>query len=931
MALQMSHTSRMMMEQPLSKRYDPQHHGARCDICPLRNGGELSEGEWAPVGPELHPGAEVIAIAESPGLEEVARGRPLVGRSGGEWNAALLAVAKTRPQIDLTLTILCKPPGQPSGAWSRMDKKLDQMNRKRSKEGLDPLPHPMTCCRPRLLAEVQNYKYVITLGKTATNAITGMSSSIHAVRGGPIWIDEDWRWTSEEGARMVMPTLHPSFIRRAPSWRGVLHSDLAKAFRWFTGCLRWEDPETLWRPTPAELIQWLSQPAPFWTYDVETDGKDAMTCGLRTIAIAIPDLDQVGKVARGDVYQVSRAVGISLLSADGRTRFYSPEDERRIKDILVAAMTDGRVWVGHNAGFFDRLVIEHHLGVTPAPLVDTLFPTRFRAPDLPKGLKVIGSVLTDVERWETTEKGVKIATGATDDDELLRYNIVDAVVNARIVVPLIDAATQAGAFRSLIPEFKPGDWPADTPWNLFEVDHKTQEMCVEMHRSGVWVDQKIRRELELEYVISVKRRKKNLDEMARSIGIKKLDVRSIDDSGFNPGSTDQIRDLFYNKWGLSIPPHMDSRDFFTESGLPGTGDVVLRGHLSNPNISPEQKIFIKELRLYRREKNKILGTVLLPMQRRDVDPKKGLVWYDGRVRSNWNAHTTSVGRLSSSGPNLQNIGNRKGQGRLKSIFAAPPGRAFIGADLDQAHLRIAASFWQIPRLLECFVEGKDPHNLLAYDIFGSKFKHADGWGPDGFSLMKKPQGGQAKAMRDVMKTFRYASIYWADPSTVWQVLTSTETDDGKLPYLDIEPREVRHFHQQWLEAEPEWAHAWTRMLEVYKRQGYMEEPVLGRRSGSLSDGKKNEVVNFPVLAAESSLMRLAEQKVISAFPFGFAGPGTGLIHQCHDSVCIEVPDEGEEQLEKWRGLVEECMTINVPGWEVTLTSEADVGRNLKEV
>ena len=94
------------MEQPLSQHYDPQHCGARCDICPLRYGGELSDGEWAPVGPELHPGASVLAVAESPGLEEVARGRPLIGRSGGEWNTALRAIAKKRPDIDLTHVIL---------------------------------------------------------------------------------------------------------------------------------------------------------------------------------------------------------------------------------------------------------------------------------------------------------------------------------------------------------------------------------------------------------------------------------------------------------------------------------------------------------------------------------------------------------------------------------------------------------------------------------------------------------------------------------------------------------------------------------------------------------------------------------------------------------------------------------------------------------
>ena len=327
-----------------------------------------------------------------------------------------------------------------------------------------------------------------------------------------------------------------------------------------------------------------------------------------------------------------------------------------------------------------------------------------------------------------------------------------------------------------------------------------------------------------------------------------------------------------------------------------------------------------------------------------MDEKKGLVHEDGRVRSTWNAHVTSVGRLSSSGPNLQNIGNRKGQGRLKKIFAAPPGRILVGADLDQAHLRITACYWQIPRLLECFDTGKDPHNLLAYDVFGNDFKNASGWGPDGFSLDRKPGGGEAKAMRDVMKTFRYASIYWADPTTVWQVLTSTETDDGRMPYLKFETREVRHFHNKWLEAEPEWEVAWKNMMQMYDHQGFMVEPVLGRRSGPLSDGKENEVVNFPILAAESSIMRLAEQAIINEFPFDYAGKGTGMIHQCHDSIAVEIPlpdgidpnwapgrGEMHPEIKRIQNTVEECMTVTIPGWEVTMTAEADVGRSLKDV
>jgi len=909
----------------------PKQCGARCDECPLGPNGALQKDEWRPVMGEFHSGARILALSDAPRGEDLQVGRPLMGNAAHEWSSALSTSELNRSHIDLDHVIACKPPGKAGGAWGRMEKSLDRLNKKRITKGLDPLPHPADCCRPRLEQTLSKYSNFIALGKVSMATLSGQSGSIQSIRGGPMYIDDDWRWSTEPTSRKMLATLAPSYAAKSPNWRPVLHADIAKALRWFNDELRWTAPDSILNPTPEELEEWLKQPAPFWAYDVETDGIEPLECNMRTIAIAIPDININGKAARGTPHQNSRAIGVGFLSTDGVTRFYPPHQEQRIKDILRHAFTDGRVWVGHNAGYYDRMVIETQFGVTPQPLVDTLFHARFRAPDLPKGLKTIGSVLTDVERWETTEKGTKISTGSQDDTELLRYNIIDTVVNARIVVPLIDSAKERGAFRNISAGLKPSSWPTSRAWNLNEVDHATQEMCVGMHKAGVWIDQDLRVNLEAEYEISVKQRQKTL--------------QSYVNDQFNPGSVDQIRKLLYDDWGLGIPASMSANEFYTETGAPGTGDAVIRGHLASGQLSSSQESFLKELRLYRREKNKILGTVLVPLRRRSRDPKKGLVHSDGRVRSTWNAHVTSVGRLSSSGPNLQNIGNRKGQGRLKSIFCAPPGRILVGADLDQAHLRITACYWKIPRLLECFDTGKDPHNLLAYDVFGNDFKNASGWGPEGFSLNRKPGGGEAKAMRDVMKTFRYASIYWADPMTVWQVLTSTETDDGKMPYLKFEPREVRHFHNKWLKAEPEWMQAWQDMIKAYSHQGFMEEPVFGRRSGPLSDGKKNEVVNFPILAAESSIMRLAEQAIISEFPFDKWGKGTGMIHQCHDSIAVEIPlpdhlppdwkpVKGEPlpaELEEARRLVEDCLTVSIPGWDVTMTAEAEVGRSLKDV
>ena len=74
--------------------YDPRACGARCDVCPLGPNGSHRTGAWQPVAPEMHEGATILAVAEMPGHDEASFGRPLSGRSGSEWNLALLAAGK---------------------------------------------------------------------------------------------------------------------------------------------------------------------------------------------------------------------------------------------------------------------------------------------------------------------------------------------------------------------------------------------------------------------------------------------------------------------------------------------------------------------------------------------------------------------------------------------------------------------------------------------------------------------------------------------------------------------------------------------------------------------------------------------------------------------------------------------------------------------
>ncbi len=930
-------------------KQDPRHLGARCDVCPLGPRGCLRNDEpWVPTPPEEH-GSAVVALLEAPAKEDFLKHRPLAGLDGGEWRRALTASGLNRKQIDLHFLVSCMPPD----GWKRMEASLKRKRKaaetRLRKNGMSlaeakhaaaqELPHPVDCCAPMCHSRLNNYDYVLALGASPAQSLLDTKRSMSDLDGDMRSLPAsrvfrhgaDWSF-AEDRLIKIMPTFSPRLVQHRPALRPQLHAAVSKGLRWFNDALHWREPETQEFPTAVELREWLDHPAPFWVFDYETDGINTRDIGVRCLAIATPDVDADGRPTQPWEIptQNARTIGIPFLGTDspGR-RFYSPSEEAAVKDVLREFFADEtKVKVGHNAGYFDRMVTETWLGVTPKPIHDTLFDARFTHPDLPKGLKPTGRRLTDVDKWETNESGEKNSGSKVLDQERLVYCEMDTVVNARIFAPLKYSADANGADQPLPDWAKPVNWPSARPWDLRNLDHERQEMCVQMHKNGVYVNQARVALLTDKFEGVAARLRTDLVDLAKSVGFKAK-------KAFNPGSTEQIRDLLYQSWDLGIPYGMEARDFYTETGLPGTGDAVLRAHMADPTLEPDKRKFLLTLRQYRRVSTKVLGTQLYSLR---PLADGGALHPDGRVRSTWNSHTTAPGRLSSSRPNMQNQSSRKDLGGVRSVYCAAPGHVLVGCDLSSAHLVITANYWKIQRLLDCFDQNLDPHCFLAYDLFKDDFKNADGW-KKGFSLKvshKPSKKGRAGQMRELTKTYRYASIYWASAQTKHSVIRSTEMtklleDDTlktELPYLGFELRQVQFFDRVWHEAEPDWMVAWNDMLALYERQGYMEDPLFKRRSGGLMNGKKNEVVNFPVLSCESAVMSIAEQRVLQSFPFEKWGPGTGLTAQVHDSLVVEVP----ENMAEWaKAEMEKCMTITVPGWPVPFTCEADVGLTWSEV
>jgi len=636
----------------LAQATDPRELGCRCDECGL-GAWHRKRGSWRPVMPEIHSGHEAIAVvAEAPGGDEVVRGRPLVGKSGGITMNALAVHGVSRPDVVLDNAVCCQPP---LNEMKKFRLQIARENKRLSAEGRTLLLDPVEACRPHVLARARVTPNLLLLGNTAYEGLFGASRAIRTVRGSFIerWLEDTgdpWRpslWRPTEGAEQVhapqgavhlriTPTVHPAFVLRASVWEPVLHQDVGRFLRWIGGRLNWTMPKYVVAPSPAELERFLYDPtAMFHAADIETggttrkegrktkvviDARDVARCYLRCLAIATPEFGMVipFRSIRGDKTLDGR--GELWEEWDPRFKtmiqrqpgaYYSRDDGNAIVALLRRWICDpSRLKIGHNWGSFDDAVLHRVLALPThtASLFDTILGFRANHSDLPRDLYTLGTLYTDVSDWKSNaDEKRKIAKDPRSDAELWLYNHTDAVVTAAVATPLATGAAARGQQYAL------------------RVDHAVQGYGREMRRLGLFVDQAKRKEFE--------------DDLVTKITGVKARIRDlVGEEGFNPGSTQALGKLLYTAWNLPILA-------MTDGGEPAVDDATLRKLILHKVLSEAQDELIRSIRSYRKW-SKQLGTYVLKLRPGIlVDPRTG------RVHPNYNVATPVTGRISSSGPN----------------------------------------------------------------------------------------------------------------------------------------------------------------------------------------------------------------------------------------------------------------------------------------
>ena len=168
----------------------------------------------------------------------------------------------------------------------------------------------------------------------------------------------------------------------------------------------------------------------------------------------------------------------------------------------------------------------------------------------------------------------------------------------------------------------------------------------------------------------------------------------INGKSFNPNSTVQLRSLLFDYLGLQPTGKK------TGTGADSTDAEVLK-ELSLQSDVPKR---ILDIRQKSKIKNTYLDKIIPQLDR------------DSRLRTGFNLHGTTSGRLSSSGKlNMQQL--PRDNPTVKGCIKAAPGHKIVAMDLTTAEVYVAAILANDKALMDVFRSGGNFHSTIAHKVF----------------------------------------------------------------------------------------------------------------------------------------------------------------------------------------------------------------------
>ena len=351
---------------------------------------------------------------------------------------------------------------------------------------------------------------------------------------------------------------------------------------------------------------------------------------------------------------------------------------------------------------------------------------------------------------------------------------------------------------------------------------------------------------------------------------------------FNPNSTVQLRSLLFDFVGLKPTGKK------TGTGAHSTDAEVLN-KLAEEHEIPKHILSI-------RQKSKIKNTYL--------DKIYPQLDKDSRLRTGFNLHGTTSGRLSSSGKmNMQQI--PRDNPIVKGCIRATEGNKIVAMDLTTAEVYVAAVLAEDENLMNVFREGGNFHSTIAKLVFKLPCEVEE-------VVELYP------TQRQAAKAVTFGIMYGAGASKISQQVTA---DSGKY-FSKQDAQEViddyfRQFHKlkKWIE------HSSKYIMDngfIYSRYGRKRRlPNVNSDNQGIQSHEVRSGLNFLVQSVASDINLLGAidcHDMLKTMPWGSEVKIFALVH---DSILAEV---SETAVDSYRYLLRECVQkdrgLSIPGCPV---------------
>lgn len=380
---------------------------------------------------------------------------------------------------------------------------------------------------------------------------------------------------------------------------------------------------------------------------------------------------------------------------------------------------------------------------------------------------------------------------------------------------------------------------------------------------------------------------KSIDESIEEL-YKEPKVREFEEAQgkpFNPNSVMQLRSFLFDYVGLQPIGKK------TSTGANSTDAEVLK-ELAEQHHIPR---LILNIRQKSKIKNTYLDKIIPQLDR------------DGRLRTNFNIHGTTSGRLSSSGKlNLQQL--PRDNSAVKGSIKATAGHKIVAVDLTTAEVYVAAVLSNDKELMNVFSSGGDFHSTIAKKVFGL---------PCEVSEVK----ALYPLLRQAAKAITFGIMYGAGPSKIsWQVTKDAKDNGMDYVFTEDDAKEAIKAYFKQFHGLKTWI---TKNQEFIANNGYIYS-YFGRKRRlpnvlSTDGGIKSHAIrsglNFLVQSPASDVNLLAGIEMNQYIKR--SGLKARIFALVHDSILAEVPDdEVDNYISKLKEFIKTDRGLSIPGCSI---------------